>query len=119
VRVHAVWGRIGHWFSALPPHKQILLVLATTVFVVELVLRRVARGTRLYARWTAVFEAIGAFWSAILLSVVYFVTVALISVFTKAFGKDPLDRGLAPEPSFWRAHEPNPLGPLAAARHQF
>jgi len=114
-----MWARFGHWFSALPPHKQVLLALATAVFVVELILRRFARGTRLYARWTAAFEAVGAFWSAILLSVVYFVSVALISLFTKAFGKDPLDRGLAPEASFWRTHEPNPLGPLAAARHQF
>ena len=37
----------------------------------------------------------------------------------RLFGKDPLDRSLAPEPSFWRAHEPNPLGPERAARHQF
>jgi hypothetical protein len=37
----------------------------------------------------------------------------------RLFGKDPLDRSLRPEPSFWRPHEPNPLGPSAAARHQF
>src|SRR4051812_37064580 len=103
---------MGHWFSGLPTHKQALLAFAVTVFLVELVLRRFARGTRLYARWTACFEAVGAFWSAILLSVVYFVSVAVISGFMKAFGKDPLDRSLAPEPTFWRAHEPNPLGPL-------
>jgi hypothetical protein len=117
--VSEVLGRVGHWFEALPTYKQVLLVLATTMFVVELVLRRFARGTRLYARWTALFEAIGAFWSAIILSIVYFVSVAGISLFMKLTGKDPLDRSLAPEPSFWRAHEPNPLGPLAAARHQF
>jgi len=119
VRALEAWGRVEHWFGALPPHKQVLLALATAVFLTELALRRFARGTRFYARWTAAFEAIGSFWSAVLLSLVYFVTVALISVLQKAFGKDPLDRGLAPEPSFWRTHEPNPLGPLAAARHQF
>lgn len=112
-------GRVGHWFAGLPTYKQALLVLATTMFVVELILRRFARGTRVYARWTALFEAIGAFWSAIILSVVYFVSVALISAFMKLTGKDLLDRKLDPEPSFWRAHEPNPLGPMAAARHQF
>jgi hypothetical protein len=117
--VSDVLGRVGHWFGALPPHKQGLLVLATTMFVVELILRRFARKSRLYARWTALFEAIGSFWSAIILSIVYFVSVAVISVVMKLTGKDPLDRSLAPEPSFWRAHEPNPLGPLAAARHQF
>jgi hypothetical protein len=24
-----------------------------------------------------------------------------------------------PEATFWRAHDPNPLGPQAAVRHQF
>jgi hypothetical protein len=86
VRVLDAWGRIGHWFAALPPHKQVLLGLATTVFLIELALRRFARGTRFYAVWTAAFEAIGAFWSAIILSVVYFVSVALVSLLSKAFG---------------------------------
>ena len=112
-------ARVEHWFAALPAYKQGLLLLATTVFVVELVLRRFAPKTRLYKRWTAVFEAVGAFWSGIILSIVYFVSIALMSAVLKAMGKDPLDRRLDPEPSFWRAHEPNPLGPLAAARHQF
>jgi hypothetical protein len=119
VSVLDVPGRVGHWFAALPPHKQALLVLATTVFVVELALRRFAPKSRFYKRWTAVFEAIGSFWSAVVLSLVYFLTISVISLFMKMFGKDPLDRGLAPEPTFWRSHEPNPLGPLAASRHQF
>ena len=114
-----VLGRVGHWLAGLPTYKLALLVFATTVFVVELILRRVARGTLLYRRWTAAFEALGAFWSAIILSIVYFVSVAMVSVFMKIMRRDLLDRTLAPEPSFWRAHEPNPLGPLAAARHQF
>ena len=54
-----------------------------------------------------------------LLAVVYFVSVSVIAMFVKLFAKDPLDRGLEAAPSFWRAHEPNPLGPKAAARHQF
>ena len=117
--VSDVWGRVGHWFAALPTYKQALLIVATTMFVVELILRRFARGTRLYARWTALFEGIGNFWSAIILSLVYFVSVAMIWAFMKLSGKDLLDRKLDDGPSFWRAHEPNPLGPLAAARHQF
>lgn len=119
VGVSEVWGRVGHWFAALPTYKQVLLAVATTMFVVELILRRFARGTPLYKKWTAFFESIGAFWSAIILSVVYFVSVAVIWAFMKLTGKDLLDRRLRPEPSFWRTHEPNPLGPLAAARHQF
>ncbi len=42
-----------------------------------------------------------------------------VGLVMRLFGHDPLDRRLAPEPSFWRAHEPNPLGPERAARHQF
>jgi hypothetical protein len=114
-----VLARMGHWFAALPTYKQVLLVVATTMFVVELILRRFARGTPLYRKWTAFFEGIGAFWSAIILSVVYFVSVAMIWALMKLMGKDLLDRKLDEEPSFWRRHEANPLGPLAAARHQF
>jgi len=119
VSVSEAWGRVGHWFAGLPTYKQGLLILATTMFVVELILRRFARGTLLYRKWTAFFEAIGAFWSAIILSLVYFVSVAGIWVFVKLLGKDLLDRRLDKEPSFWRVHEPNPLGPMAASRHQF
>ena len=117
--VHDVPARMAHWFDALPKYKQVLLAVATTMFVVELILRRFARGTPVYRKWTAFFESIGAFWSAIILSIVYFVSVALIWALMKLMGKDLLDRKLDEEPSFWRTHEPNPLGPLAAARHQF
>jgi hypothetical protein len=119
VSVHDVLGRVALWFGGLPTYKQALLAVATTMFVVELILRRFARGTPLYKKWTGFFEGIGAFWSAIILSVVYFVSVAGISLFMRLLGKDLLDRRLKAEPSFWRTHEPNPLGPMAAARHQF
>jgi hypothetical protein len=107
------------WIAGLPTHTKVLLALATTVFVVELALRRFAPRSAVYARWTAVFHAIGAVWTAVILSLVYFLSVALVSLFAKLTRKDPLDRKLAQEPSFWRTHEPNPLGPQAAARHQF
>ncbi|HUG54340.1 MAG TPA: hypothetical protein VMR21_12095 [Vicinamibacteria bacterium] len=119
VSVLEVFDPVFRWFAGLSPVKQGLLGLATTVFVIEVVLRRVARGTRLYRRWTSAFEALGAVWSAVILSIVYFVSVAGVSVFMRLFAKDLLDRGLDPEPTFWRPHEPNPLGPTAAARHQF
>ncbi len=54
-----------------------------------------------------------------LLAVIYVVSVGPIGLVMRALGKDPLDRRLATEPSFWRAHEPNPLGRERAARHQF
>ena len=96
-----------------------VVVFATAVVLVELGLRRFAPTSRAYRRWTGFFEAIGSVWTVALLAVVYFVSVSVIAMFVKLFAKDPLDRGLEAAPSFWRAHEPNPLGPKAAARHQF
>jgi hypothetical protein len=105
------------WFAASWRHK--LLVLAVVVVLVELVLRRFARGSRLYERWTAVFQAIGSFWTAIILAVVYLLSVGPIGLVMRLVGNDPLDRRTAGEPSFWRPHEPSPLGIESAARHQF
>jgi hypothetical protein len=111
-RVVAFWGRV-------PLHSRILLSVALSMMLVELALRRFAPQSAAYARWTSVLKAIGAFWTAIILSIIYFLSVSAASLFLKLKGQDPLDRSLAPEASFWRSHEPNPLGPTAAARHQF
>ena len=105
-------------FSALSFRGK-LFGFACLVVAIELVLRRFARKTRLYAAWTHGFEAIGAVWTSVLLAIVYFLSVSLVGLGMKIFAKDPLDRGLGAEPSFWRAHEPNPLGAKAAVRHQF
>lgn len=86
---------------------------------VELLLRRFAPRSRAYAAWTHFFESLGSVWTAVILAIVYFVSVSLVALGMRLFGKDPLDRSLRAEPSFWRPHEPNPLGPRAAARHQF
>jgi len=96
-----------------------LLALATVVVGIELALRYLAPKSRAYAGWTAFFEGIGQVWTAVLLAFVYVLSVGPIGLFMRLFGHDPLDRRLTPEPSFWRAHEPNPLGPERAARHQF
>ncbi len=106
------------WFAGLPLRFK-LLTLAAIVVVVELVFRRLAPKSRAYRQWSRFFEAIGAAWTAVLLGVIYVVSVGPIGLVMRAFGHDPLDRRLTPEPSFWRAHEPNPLGPERAARHQF
>jgi hypothetical protein len=107
------------WFAHLSPFKKGLLGFATTVFVVELILRRFARETKVYAGWTRFFMAIGKVWTAVILSIVYVGSVGVIGIVMRLLGKDPLDRTLAGEPSFWRNHEPNPLGPVEAVRHQF
>jgi hypothetical protein len=107
------------WWAARPPFTKGLLIFATSVVAIELLFRRLAPRSAAYRRWTAFFEGIGHVWTAVILALVYFLSVFPVSVFVRLFLKDPLDRRLDPEPSFWRAHEPNPLGPLAAARHQF
>jgi hypothetical protein len=106
------------WFFALPVRWK-LLAFATAVVLVELAFRRLAPRSRAYARWTAFFQGIGRVWTAVILAVVYFASVGPVGVVMRLFGHDPLDREVRPEPSFWRTHEPNPLGPERAARHQF
>jgi hypothetical protein len=114
LNLNALWST----FSALNWRWK-LLAAATVVVLVELFLRRFARKSAFYRGWQATFEAIGAVWTAVLLSVVYVVSVGPIGLFMRLTGKDLLDRRLTPAPTFWRSHEPNPLGPEAAARHQF
>lgn len=96
-----------------------LVALATVVLLVELAFRRLAPKSRAYAKWTALFEAIGAVWTAVILAVVYVVSVGPIGLLMRAARRDELDRALTPEPSFWRLYEANPLGRRAASRHQF
>jgi hypothetical protein len=111
---HDVWI----WLAGLSTRGK-LLVAASLVVTIELLFRRLAPKSLAYKRWTGFFEGIGSIWTAVLLAVIYLLSVGPMSVFNRAFGKDPLDRTLAPEPSFWRSHEPNPLGVEASTRHQF
>jgi membrane-associated protease RseP (regulator of RpoE activity) len=106
------------WLAELPWQRK-LLVLASLVVLIELALRHLARGSRVYRLWTAFFESIGKVWTAVILALVYLLSVGPIGLIMRLAGKDPLDRSLASRPSFWHAHEPNPLGPERAARHQF
>jgi saxitoxin biosynthesis operon SxtJ-like protein len=119
VTLPEIFGAVAGWFAARPPVTKGLLIFATTVVLIELAFRRVAPRSAAYRRWTAFFEGIGAVWAAVILGIIYFLSVSLTSLGLKLAGKDPLDRTLQPEPSFWRTHVPNPLGPAAAARHQF
>jgi membrane-associated protease RseP (regulator of RpoE activity) len=106
------------WLFDLPLRWKIL-AFATTVVLIELAFRRLAPKSRAYARWTRFFLGLGTVWTAVILAIVYLFSVGPVGVVMRLAGRDPLDRRLRPEPSFWRAHEPNPLGPERAARHQF
>ena len=107
------------WIDRLPTHNKVLLTLATCVLLGELAFRRFAPRSRAYRQWTAAFLFVGKVWTGVILGIIYFASVSIVGIAMRLLGKDPLDRGLRPEPTFWRAHEPNPLGPAAAARHQF
>jgi Saxitoxin biosynthesis operon protein SxtJ len=106
------------WFLGLSLRWKLVALAAAMVFV-EVGFRRLAPKSRAYARWTAFFQGLGKVWTAVILAIVYVFSVGPVGLVMRLLGHDPLDRRLAPEPSFWRAHEPNPLGPERAARHQF
>jgi hypothetical protein len=99
--------------------KKGLLGFACSVFAVELAFRRFAPRSHAYTAWTRFFQAIGKVWTAVILAVIYVLSVGPVGLVMRLLGKDPLDRRLEREASFWRKHEPNPLGAVAAARHQF
>jgi hypothetical protein len=105
-------------FVGLPVRWKVL-AFASLVVVIEVAFRRVAPDSRGYELWTRFFQGIGKVWTAVILSVVYFVSVSLVGLGLRLVRRDPLDRSLAREPSFWRSHDKNPLGAVAAARHQF
>ena len=105
-------------FAGLPLRWKVL-TFATLVVLIELGFRRLAPKSAAYRGWTRFFEGIGHVWTAVLLGFVYFLSISLVSLGMRVVRHDPLDRSLEPEPSFWRPHEPNPLGARAAARHQF
>ena len=114
-----VLNSIAGWWAGRSAFGKGLWIFAFSVLAIELLFRRFAPKSRAYRRWTSFFEAIGHVWTVVILGLVYFLSVSVVAVFMKLFAKDLLDRGLEAEPSFWRSHEPNPLGPEAASRHQF
>jgi hypothetical protein len=119
VNVVDLLSRFGQKLAGLPTHTKVLLAFATGILLVELAFRRFAPRSKAYARWTRGVEAVGAVWTAVLLSVVYIASVGPVSLFMRLAGRDLLDRTAERDGTFWKSHEPNPLGPLAAARHQF
>jgi hypothetical protein len=105
--------------AAMSLLKKAVLGFAGSVVLIELGFRRFAPRSHAYSRWTRFFEGIGKVWTAVILSLVYVFSVGPVGLVMRLLGKDPLDRKLNEEPSFWRTHEPNPLGAAAAIRHQF
>jgi len=68
--------------------------------------------------WKALGHLIGIVMTPIQMFLVYVVAFGLFGVLMRLAGKDPLDRKLRPEPSFWRKkekHDPT----LEYLRHTF
>ncbi len=107
------------WFARLPVHTRVILCLALAMVAIELILRRWAPASGLYAKWKAFFQAIGHVWTVALLSVIYVLAVGFVKLMMLFSRKDLLDRAQGAEQSAWHPHVPNPLGAEAAARHQF
>jgi hypothetical protein len=116
--VNQISEHILHWYSGLTLFGRIILPLFIVVVGTELICRRVAPQSSFFRAWTAFFKQISEIWTAVILSIVYLVAVGPVAVGMRAFGRDLLDKR-SRATSAWRAHSPNPLGPEAAARHQF
>lgn len=110
---------VARKLQSMSTHGKVVLALFLVIAVMEFVVARLWPKSAVVARWKAGVEALAAFWTAIILAVVYFLSVSVVSLGLKLSGKDPLDRSLARDTIRWQPHEPNPLGPEAAARHQF
>ena len=82
-------GAVQHWFAHLSVFKKSLLGFATTVMLVELAFRRFAPTSVAYTRWTKGFEAIGKVWTAVILSVVYIVSVGLVGGSSACWARTP------------------------------
>jgi hypothetical protein len=119
VNVVDLLSRLGQRLTGLPTHTKVLLTFAISVVLIELAFRRFAPRSKAYARWTRGIEAVGAVWTAVVLSIVYLVSVGPVSLGMRLARRDLLDRAKGSDPTFWKPHDANPLGPLAAARHQF
>jgi hypothetical protein len=115
----SILSQAVQWLAELSLHWKIVLGVLSVILVAEFGLGRLAPRSKAYAGWKAGVEVLDQFWTGIILSIIYVLSVGPVGLGMRALGKDPLDRGLAAEPTFWRPHEPNPLGIEAASRHQF
>ena len=72
----------------------------------------------LWRGWKKFAHVLGAIQTRILLTVSYFVIVAVASLITKLGGKDLLDRRMKPAATYYQPHGPVEAS-LEACRRQF
>jgi hypothetical protein len=68
--------------------------------------------------WTTFAHALGVVNTKILLTISYFVIIALVSVVGRVFGADLLDKRLKKKPSYWHKRDPIDVS-LEGCRRQF
>ena len=68
--------------------------------------------------WMALGHQIGAVMTPVHMFLVYVLVFGPASLIARALGRDPLDRALRQEPSFWRKKETHPAT-LENLRHTF
>ncbi|MCI0450844.1 MAG: hypothetical protein L0Z51_00470 [Candidatus Latescibacteria bacterium] len=72
----------------------------------------------LWRGWKKFAHVLGIINTRILLTISYFVILAVASIITKVLGKDILDRRMKAAPTFYHPHEPVQAS-LEACRRQF
>ena len=73
---------------------------------------------KLYEYWMAFGHAIGVVVTPVQLFIIYVLVFGPARLIVSAARFDPLDRRMAPRPSFWTNREPSPHT-IEESRHQF
>jgi len=72
----------------------------------------------LWRGWKAFAHVLGVINTKILLSISYFVIIALVSIFSRVFGADFLDKRMRKKSSYWHDREAIDVS-LEGCRRQF
>lgn len=60
----------------------------------------------LWRGWKKFAHVLGIVNTKILLTIAYFIVMGIVSIITKIFGRDLIDRRMKPQPTFYHTREP-------------
>jgi hypothetical protein len=72
----------------------------------------------LWTGWKKFAHVLGIVNTKILLTITYFIVIALAAILTRLLGKDLLDRRMKPKPSYWHEREQEEIT-LESVRRSF
>jgi hypothetical protein len=72
----------------------------------------------LWRGWTKFAHGLGIVNTKILLTLTYFIVIAVVAILTRLFGRDLLDRRIKPRETYWHEHDQEPVT-LETCRRQF